>query len=327
MKTVDIHTHLLSKDVAFDRLFDKFAIEFFAKKFGLCKKELSKDPYLAYKNALIKNVQTSLHVKQIVLFGVDERVNERGEILHKDKTVCASNDEVLSLYEENQDLIIPFFSINPLRPNALELIDYYYEKGFKGAKFLQNYWGVDTSDERYLAYFEKLKGLNLPLIVHVGSESSVHSYKEFEGLDMLYLPLQVGVKTICAHLALGYEPKNILRSLSKKPKHFNHEYFALLELLKTHKNLYADVSALLTPVRAKVLRHLSTQTSVHEKLLYGSDFPVPYSTIYNTYDLSFQKRVQLHRVQNPFDRYAKGILEYFEPKNPIWSNYGKVLYM
>lgn len=325
MQTIDIHTHLLSSEVSFDRLYDKVAINLFAKKFGLDMDELKQNPYKAYINALTKNVRASLHVEKIALFGVDAKVDKSGKTLHRDKTVCASNDDVLSVYEKNRDIIIPFFSINPNRPDALDLVDYYYERGFKGAKFLQNYWGVDTRNKTYRPYFEKLKSLNLPLIIHVGSESSVHSYKEYEGLDMLYQPLEIGINTICAHMALGYESKTILRSLSKKTRNFNHEYFALLELLKTHKNLYADVSALLTPVRAKVLRHLSRQNEVHKKLLYGSDFPVPYSTIYNTYDLDLKKRISLHVEKNPFERYAKAMLEYFDEDNPLWSNYEKVL--
>lgn len=325
MKTVDIHTHLLSSDVSFDRLYDKVAIKLFAKKFGLDAKELEKNPYNAYVNALTKNVRSSTHVEKVVLFGVDAKVDKTGKTLHKDKTVCATNDDVLGVYEKNKDIIIPFFSINPNRPDALDLIDFYYERGFKGAKFLQCYWEVDTKDKSYAPYFEKLKKLGLPLLVHVGSESSVPSNKKYEGLDMLYQPLEIGVNTICAHMALGYETKDILRAFSKKTRNFNHEYFALLELLKTHKNLYADISALLTPVRAKVLRHLSTQKDVHDKLLYGSDFPVPYSAIYNTYDLGFKKRVSLYQEKNPFERYSKAMLEYFDENNAVWTNYKKIL--
>ncbi len=325
MKTLDIHTHLLSSEVKFDRLFDKVALKLFAKKFGLDIDELKNSPYKAYTNALVRNVKNSAHVEKVALFGVDARVDGRGEEIHRDKTVCAYNEDVLALYEKNKDIIVPFFSINPNRPDALELIEFYYEKGFRGAKFLQNYWGVDTRDKKYKPYFEKLVSLNLPLVVHVGSESSVSSYKEYEKLDMLYQPLELGVNTICAHMALGYETKDFFRSLSRRERNFNHEYFALLELLKTHKNLYADISALLTPVRAKVLRHLSNYTQVHEKLLYGSDFPVPYSAIYNTYDLGLKKRIDLHMHKNPFDRYSYAILEYFDEKNPVWTNYKKIL--
>ena len=293
MKTIDIHTHLLSSEVAFDRFYDKVAIRLFGKRFGIDPKELARDPYAAYVRALTDSVRNSEHVEKVVLFGVDERVDDAGKTLHKDITVCASNDDLLEVYREHSDVVVPFFSINPKRPDALELIDQYAEQGFKGAKFLQNYWGVDTREARYRPYFEKLAERKLPLIVHVGSESSVHSFKACESIAMLDRPLDAGVTVICAHMALSYEPRRILRAFSKKPKHFNGEYFTLLEMLRTHDNLYADISALLTPVRAKVLRHLSEARDVHGKLLFGTDFPVPFTTLLNSYDLPWRKRFEI----------------------------------
>lgn len=325
MKTIDIHTHLLSSDVAFDRFYDKLALRFFAKKFGMNPKALVNDPYGEYTRALVESVRGSQHVEKIVLFGVDARVDEAGETLHKDITVCATNEDVAALYRGNEDVIIPFFSINPKRPDALDLIDRYADAGFVGAKFLQNYWGVDTREERYRPYFDKLAQRGLPLIVHVGSESSVHSFKSCESIEMLDQPLEAGVQVICAHMALTYEPRQIFKALSKNPKHFNDEYFILLEMLREHDNLYADISALLTPVRAKVLRHLSRQSDIHHKLLFGTDFPVPFSTVFNSYDLPYRKRFSLSREANPFDRYAKAILEYFPASSPIYTNYTKLL--
>ena len=325
MKTIDTHVHLLSSEVSFNRMYDKVALRFFAKRFGIDAKALSKEPYKAYTDALMHSVQTSAHIEKIVLFGVDAKVDDEGNIVHKDKTVCASNEDVAALYAQFPELIIPFFSINPKRPDALDLIEKYHALGFKGAKFLQNYWGVDTREARYRPYFEKLAALELPLIVHVGSESSVHSDKVCEGIEMLHQPLEIGVKVICAHMALSYEPRHIFRALSSNPKRFNDDYFTLLEMLKTHDNLYADVSALLTPVRAKVLRHLSTQSDIHPKLLFGSDYPVPFTTVWNSYDITLLKRICIAQERNVFDRYAKAMLVYFPANNSIYSNYRKVL--
>lgn len=325
MQTVDIHVHLLNSEVTFNRFYDKLAIRFFGKKLGIKPKELFKDPYGAYTNTLVNMVRDSEHLSKTVLFGVDARVDEKGNEIHKDLTVCATNDDVLALYEKNSDVIIPFFSINPMRPDALDLIDKYSELGFKGAKFLQNYWGVDTKEDRYRPYFEKLKEKNIPLIVHIGSENSVHSFKSCEKIEMLEHPLEVGVNVIAAHMALSYQPLNPFKVFSKNPKHFNEEYFTLLQMLEKHDNLYADISALLTPVRAKVLRHLSEQEHIHEKLLFGTDYPVPFTSVLNSYDLPYKKRFELSKEENPFDRYAKAILEYFPKENPIYSNYKKIL--
>ena len=325
MQTVDFHTHLLNSRVKFNRIYDRIVIKLFSRKLGINPEEIIKNPYQAYTDALMKNVRESKHIAKIVLFGVDAKVNSKGDILHQDLTVCATNDDVCQLYQKNRDLIIPFFSINPMRPDALDLIEEYHEKGFRGAKFLQNYWGVDTRDKKYQKYFEKLKAKNLPLIIHIGSESSVDSYKEYESLEMINQPLEIGINVVAAHMALSYEIPKIFKAFSKKPKNFNHDYFKLLEMLEIHDNLYADISAILTPVRAKVLRHLSQQIQIHNKLLFGTDFPVPFSTIFTSYDLPLKKRLDLEREENPFERYIMAIKEYFDENNNIFSNYKKLI--
>jgi predicted TIM-barrel fold metal-dependent hydrolase len=325
MQTIDIHMHLLNSEVQFNRFYDKLALKFFGKKMGIDHKELIQNPYKAYTHALTKNIRESKYLSKTVLFGVDAKVDTKGKEVARDITVCASNDDLLKLYEQNSDIIIPFFSINPMRADALDLIDKYSSLGFKGAKFLQNYWGVDTRDKKYRAYFEKLKEKNLPLIIHIGSESSVDSIKEYEKIEMLKHPLEVGVDVVAAHMALTYKPTKIFKALSSNPKNFNKEYYILLDMLREHDNLYADISAILTPVRAKVLKHLSKEQDIHHKLLYGTDYPVPFSTIFNSYDLSYKKRFELSKITNPFDRYTQTILEYFDEDNPIFSNYRKVI--
>ncbi len=325
MQTIDIHTHLLSSEVKFDRFYDKLAIRFFAKKFGMEPKALMENPYEAYVEGLTNNARSSQYIKKMVLFGVDDRVDDEGNSIHKDITVCATNENLLAVYEKHKDVVIPFFSINPKRPDALELMDKYVALGFKGAKFLQNYWNVDTREERYRPYFEKLASLDLPLIVHVGNESSIDSYKACEAIEMLDAPLEAGVTVIAAHMALSYDSFSLHKMFSKNPKYFNEEYFVLLNMLKKHDNLYADISALLTPIRAKALKHLSSQHEVHEKLLFGTDFPVPFTTVLNSYDLSYKKRFKLAKEKNPYDRYTKTVLEYFDESNAIYTNYQKIL--
>lgn len=321
MKTIDMHVHLLNKDVKFDRFYDKALLPFFAKKFGFDYKNLKKNPYEEYVSSLIKSVQTSEYVEKIVLFGVDARLDDYGSVIHKDVTVSADNEDVFKVYKENKNEVIPFFSVNPKRKNALDLVEGFSDIGFKGAKFLQNYWGVDTREKRYDSYFEKLVELKLPLIIHVGSETSVHSFKEMESIEMLRRPLDIGVNVICAHMALSYDLNHKMFS----SKHLNEDYFVLLQMLKDYPNLYADVSAILTPVRAKALRHLSNQTDIHNKLLFGTDFPVPFTTVLNSHDLSFSKRLEISKEKNVFDRYTKSLLEYFPEDNDLYSNYRKLL--
>ncbi len=327
MKTVDIHTHLMHPGVRFDRLFDKLAVRFFAKGLGVEPKRLVADPFNTYVDSMARSLRDSLYVEQACLFGVDSRYDEAGRESHRDQTVCALTDDVLAVSQRHPDVFIPFLSVNPRRPDALERLDEYVERGCRGAKFLQNYWGVNLNQERFVPYYERLKAHGLPLIVHVGSEYTIDSDARYERIEMLDLPLACGVTVIAAHMGLGRVNHKLLpwRNLSRNPKHFDRDYFELLQRLERHDNLYADISAILAPLRARALRHLAAQTQVHHKILFGTDFPVPFSVRVNSYDLARDKRRQIQRQGNPFDRYTQAMLAYFPEESALYTNYRKVL--
>ena len=327
MKTIDIHTHLLNPDVCFGRLFDRLTVRFFARRLGADPEQLIARPYETYVTSMARAIRESRYVDRVCLFGVDARLDEKGREIDRDRTVCGMSADVLAVAARYPAQFIPFFSINPRRPDALELIDEQVEKGCKGAKFLQNYWGVDLNDERLIPYYERLKIHGLPLIIHVGSEYSIHSFARYEGIDMLELPLATGVTVIAAHMGLGRvnERIRLWRNLSGNPRHFDEDYHRMLDMLARHDNLYADISAILAPLRARALRHLSRQKAVHDKLLFGTDYPVPFPIRYNTYDLARTTRQRIAAQPNPFDRYMEAILEYFPEDSPIYTNHRKVL--
>jgi predicted TIM-barrel fold metal-dependent hydrolase len=327
MKTIDTHTHLLNPYVKFDRIYDRLTLLFFAKSLGVDARKLQADPYNEYVKAMANSISNSEHIEKTCIFGVDARLDEKGREIDRDGTVCAMSEDVLTVAKSYPDQFIPFLSVNPRRPDSLDRIDEYTEKGCKGAKFLQNYWGIDLNDERYIPYYEKLKEKNIPLVIHIGSEYSIKSFAEFETVKMLDLPLATGVKVIAAHMALGRVKYKFRfwRNLSKNPAYFDEDYFKLLNMLEEHDNLYADIAAILSPMRARALRHLSEQTQIHHKILFGTDFPVPFTVCMNTHDLSKNVCKNIKNIANPFDRYAKLILEYFPKKHSLYTNYQKIL--
>ncbi|MEW8027891.1 MAG: amidohydrolase family protein [Candidatus Thiodiazotropha sp.] len=327
MRTIDIHTHLLNPEVTFDRPFDRVAVRFFARSLGVDPRALKRQPYQTYIEAMARAVKESDYVEKACLFGVDACFDEQGREIDRDKTVCAMSEDVLVVATNYPGLFIPFLSVNPRRPDALDLLDELVERGCRGAKFLQNYWGIDLNNEHLIPYYEKLKQHNLPLIVHIGSEYTIHSYPSCERIEMLDLPLETGITVIAAHMGLGrFEPGlRAWRNLSRQPRHFDRDYFRLLEMLTQYQNLYADISAILVPLRARALRHLSEQREVHEKILFGTDYPVPFSVRLNRLDLNAATRKRIARIDNPFDRYTAVILEYFPADSAIYRNHQKLL--
>ena len=327
MRTVDFHTHLLNPRVRFDRLFDRLALRFFAPSLGSTADRLRRDPYNAYLEALTGSLAASRHVSKVCLFPVDARVDESGREIHRDPTVCSSNGDVLALYREHPERVIPFLSVNPRRADAVERIDVALEAGARGAKLLQNYWGTDLADRRFTAYFERLRDAGVPLVIHVGSEYSIDSHAPCERLAMVRRPLEIGCTVVAAHMGLGRlgHPFAPWRNLSRDPAHFDRDYHQLLEWLANEPNLYADLAAILAPLRARALRHLSKQRHIHHKLLYASDYPVPFASVWNSYDLPLTERRRLARIANPFDRYAETLLNYFPESSPLYTNHAKLL--
>jgi len=327
MPTVDIHAHLLSPGVRFDRPFDRLAVAFFGRSLGVDPRALKADPYHCYLETFARLVGESQQVAQCCIFGVDACYDEQGRETRRDPTVCGDNEAVWAAAQRFPDRFIPFFSVNPQRRDALERIDEYAERGFRGAKFLQNYWGVDLRRESFLPYYERLAHYGLPLVIHLGSEFTVPSNPELERVEMVDLPLAAGVRVIAAHMGIGMLPGWLRpwRNLSQDPRHFGANYYGLLERLERQPNLYADLAAILTPNRARTLRHLSQQDSVRHKLLFGTDYPVPFTTVWNSHDLPWHRRREIAAISNPFDRYAAVLLEYFPTGHPLYSNHRQVL--
>ena len=323
LKTVDIHSHLLSSDVKFDRFYDKLALAFFAKKFDINRRELIKNGFEGYKSNFARLIKSSNFVQKSVVFGVDAKFDASGNLVHKDKTVCASNEDVFAFYEQNPSEVVPFFSINPNRKDALNLIEKYHKMGFKGGKLLHSYWETDLNDKRYEPYFRLLSELGLPLVIHVGDENSLASNKALESIEQLKSPLNLGCRIVCAHM--GASSDGAFTALSRDPEKFGANYFTLLGWLREFDGLYADVSALLCINKARILPHLKTQTQIHDKILFGTDFPVPFSVILSSYDLPLRDRLALNRIQNPLDRYVRAMSLYFGEDSPIFSNYKKIL--
>lgn len=323
IKTVDIHSHLLSADVKFDRFYDKLALAFFAKKFDINRRELIKNGFEGYKSNFARLIKSSNFIQKSVVFGVDAKFDASGNLVHKDKTVCASNEDVFAFYEQNPNEVVPFFSVNPNRKDALNLIEKYHKMGFKGGKLLHSYWETDLNDKRYEPYFRLLSELRLPLVIHVGDENSLASNKALESIEQLKSPLNLGCRIVCAHM--GASSDGALTALSRDPEKFGANYFTLLGWLREFDGLYADVSALLCINKARILPHLKTQTQIHDKILFGTDFPVPFSVILSSYDLPLRDRLALNRIQNPLDRYVRAMSLYFGESSPIFSNYKKIL--
>jgi len=172
-------------------------------------------------------------------------------------TVCGKHHEFL-----------PAVSIHPARRDALEELDRCLALGARALKLLPNCLDIDCSSPAHDRFWEKMAAAGLPLLAHTGGEMTVPvANKRYEDPRTLLRPLEIGVKVIAAHAA-------------SRSGLFDPDYFdVLIGMMGDFPNLYADTSALNTPIRSASLKKI-LRCDFQERFLHGSDFPVPVGTIY-----------------------------------------------
>lgn len=328
MKTIDFHTHLLSKDVSFDRLYDKVALTIFAKSLNANKKVLLTEKYEGYVKTLINNIDTSNNVDKIVLLPVDGIYDNNGYYISKDNTVCSNTHDILELYNKFPNHIVPFLSVNPNRYNSLDLLDEYIERGCKGVKFLQNYWNIDLNDKKYIPYFEKIKKHNLPIVIHTGSEYAVKSNSLFEKIEVSNQVIEIGCNVVLAHggvsMFMETNPIKFLNNFNMNK--MSKDYEKSLDYMRKHNNVYVDLSAIISIFRSKIIKDLAeNQKDIHNKLLFATDFPVPFSILFSFHTIPFKERLLLEKIVNPFDRYIAFLNYWFKEDSEIYTNYKKLI--
>lgn len=203
------------------------------------------------------------------------------------------NDYLFSVCEAHPEFL-PAPSIHPARPDALEELDRCLTRGARALKLLPNCHDVHCSDPRYDPFWERMAKAGLPLLAHTGGEMTVPvANAAYQDPRTLRRPLEIGVKVIAAHCASN--------SSFWDPNFFD----VLLDMMDEFPNLYADTSALNTPVRSAVMR--KALHAVHsDRLIHGSDFPVPIGTWYARLRglIDGDDRREAARIENLLERDA-----------------------
>jgi mannonate dehydratase len=168
-------------------------------------------------------------------------------------------------------------SIHPYRPDALDRLERALTHGALAIKWLPSAMNIDLRDPRCVAFYERLQRARLPLIVHVGEEKAVPG----AGRDdlgnplLLRVPLAHGVRVIAAHCASLGEAMDLDQRVATPRPAF--DLFArLMDEADGRALLLGDVSALFQVNRgAAVWRAVLAREDWHDRLLHGSDYPLP----------------------------------------------------
>ena len=180
------------------------------------------------------------------------------------------NDYVLRLSRQHPEFL-PAVSIHPARADALDELERCLAGGAAVLKLLPNCHNVDCNDRRYRKFWERMAAARLPLLAHTGGEHTVQVINAaFSDPRVLTQPLECGVTVIAAHAAT--------KSGLTDPEYFH----TFAKMLGDWPNLYGDTSAWNVPLRGRHARRCVGPDAglLGERLLHGSDFPVPCSGLW-----------------------------------------------
>jgi uncharacterized protein len=174
------------------------------------------------------------------------------------------NEEIADAARANPDVIIPFATVDPARPDAVErarrLID---EHGVRGFKFHPNLQAFFPDDRAAYPLYEVIAAAGLPALFHTGHSGIGTGVRGGGGLRLKYSnPLCLDdvaadfpdLKIVLAHPSFPWQDEAISVCLHKE-------------------NVWIDLSGWSPKYfPPQLVQYANTQ--LREKVLFGSDFPL-----------------------------------------------------
>lgn len=250
-----------------------------------------RDANQKYVEDLLTELRASRHVQQAVLLGLDGVYDHAGRLAREETHFLISNSYVLQTAQAHPNDFLAGVSINPQRRDAIEEVHRCADAGAVLVKVLPNAQQFNPAEPRYLGFYRALAERRLPLLSHVGYEFSLIGKDQSVGNpDRLKLALDEGVTVIAAH-ACSYGLMLYERFLP-----------VLLDFSKRYPHFYADISALTLPNRFRMLLHLRHHPEIHDRLLFGTDYPLSVTHVAAWGRVALGALGQLIRTKNRFDR-------------------------
>jgi predicted TIM-barrel fold metal-dependent hydrolase len=179
------------------------------------------------------------------------------------------NEEIAAAAHENADVLIPFASVDPARPDALERVQRLIaEHDVKGFKFHPSLQAFFPNDERVYPLYEAIAAAGLPALFHSGHSGIGTGLPGGGGLRLKYSnPMCLddvaadfpGLKIVIAHPSFPWQDEAISICLHKSnvwidlsgwsPKYFPEQLVRYANSQLRHKVLFGSDFPLLTPDR------------------------------------------------------------------------------
>lgn len=211
------------------------------------------------------------------LLAFDKHYRRDGSVNLEKTEFYVPNEYVFEVAAKHPDKFVPNISVNPYRPDAIAELEKWAQRGARVVKWLPNAMGIDPSDPQCDSFYQKMKELDLILLSHGGEEKAVEAEEDQKLGNPLLLrrALDHGVKVIVAHCA-GLGTNQDLDSKDRKQRD-NFDLFMRLMDEKRYEGLvFGEISAMTQFNRiGKPLQTILEREDLHERLVNGSDYPLP----------------------------------------------------
>ncbi len=214
---------------------------------------------------------------KLLLFAFDWAHDEQGRRRPERSTFFVPDSYARKVAQAHTAAFEWVTSIHPYRADALDALDEAVASGARAVKWLPPAQNIDPASPRCARFFAALARFDLPLITHAGEEKAVHG-SDAQALGnplKLRRALEAGVRVVVAHCASLGQGVDLDRG-ANAPLKDNFELFLRLFAEVNHEGrLFGDLSALTQLNRYKVLPRLLANPQWHDRLLNGSDYPLP----------------------------------------------------
>ncbi|MEW6202972.1 MAG: amidohydrolase family protein [bacterium] len=243
-----------------------------------------------YVETLVSEVREGEGIDKAVILALDAVYDSKGRC-HRERThAYISNDYILRLAREN-DCLLPGVSVHPDRPDALDELERCKAQGAVLVKWLPNSQDIDPSNPAYDEFYGKLIGLGLPLLSHTGYEHGIPApHQEYGDPRRLQRALDAGVTVIAAHSGTS----GLLRPI----EYFDH----FVQMIEKYPSFYGDLAAYTSISRAHYLPRFLRDPALLERLVQGSDYPVPPTPWLFIHKLGLRQCMSFQRERNIFTR-------------------------
>lgn len=239
---------------------------------------------------MVDTIKQSKYTGKGVLLAMDWVYDSNDGSKRKDLTHLYVPNHYLASLARQHDEILFGASVHPYREDWEDELQFCLDNGAVLCKWIPSTMLINPEDGRCDAFYQKLKDNNLPLLCHGGPEHSIPTsdkdYNKFNNPRYFRKALEAGVTVIVPHCAMPFWGE------LEDSSDFLELRALFQEAAANDWKLYADLSAICIPTRIKFVEQVKNEFPL-DKLIYGSDYPIPVSEFSYSASSNFFKRLKV----------------------------------